>query len=73
MLKEIVPKNVQKDEEGDWYRKRKLVTELSKASQKHMSYGSSTSSRKPWRWVRLDLVFTKRHICYASIPTWTHS
>ena len=27
-----------------------------------MNYDSSTSSWKPWRWVRLDLVFTMRDI-----------
>ena len=27
-----------------------------------MNYGSSTSSWKPWRWVRLDLVFSLRDI-----------
>ena len=27
-----------------------------------MSYGSSTSSWKPWRWVRLDLIFSMRDI-----------
>ena len=37
-----------------------------------MNYGNSTSSWKPWRWVRLDLILTMREI-YASIPTWTHS
>ena len=27
-----------------------------------MNYGSSTSSWKPWRWVRLDLIFSMRDI-----------
>ena len=27
-----------------------------------MSYGSSTSSWKPWRWMRLDLIFSMRDI-----------
>ena len=27
-----------------------------------MNYGSSTSSWKPWRWVRLDLILTMRDI-----------
>ena len=27
-----------------------------------MGYGSSTSSWKPWRWVRLDLIFSMRDI-----------
>ena len=27
-----------------------------------MNYGSSTSSWKPWRWVKLDLIFTMRDI-----------
>ena len=27
-----------------------------------MSYGSRTSSCKPWRWMRLDLIFTMRDI-----------
>ena len=34
-----------------------------------MNYGSSKSSRKPWRWVRL--IFTWR--IYTSVPTWFHS
>ena len=32
------------------------------------NYGSSTSSWKPWRWVRLDLI---QWGIYTSIPTWT--
>ena len=28
----------------------------------HMNYGSSASSWKPWRWVRLDLILTMRYI-----------
>ena len=36
-----------------------------------MNYGSSTSSWKPWRWMRLDLIFSMRDI-YIS-PTWIHS
>ena len=27
-----------------------------------MNYASSTSSWKPWRWIRLDLIFSMRHI-----------
>ena len=27
-----------------------------------MSYGNSTSSWKPWKWVRLELIFTMRNI-----------
>ena len=43
-------------------------------SEKHdfMNYGSSTSSCKPWKWMRLDLMFSMWYI-YTSIPTWTHS
>ena len=36
-----------------------------------MNYGSSSSSWKPWRWVRLDLIL--RWGIYTSVPTWTHS
>ena len=36
-----------------------------------MNYGSSTSSWKSWRWVRLDLILSMSDI-YISIPTWTH-
>ena len=31
-----------------------------------MNYGSSTSSWKPWRWVRLDLTFSVRNISINS-------
>ena len=31
-----------------------------------MNYGSSTSSWKPWRWVRLDLILTMRDIYISS-------
>ena len=33
-----------------------------------MNYGSSTSSRKLWTWVRLDLIFLMRDICINSNP-----
>ena len=36
-----------------------------------MNYGSSTSSWKPWRWVRFDLILWWG--IYTSIPIWTHS
>ena len=32
-------------------------------------YGISTSSWKPWRWMKLDLIFMMRD---KSIPAWTH-
>ena len=28
-----------------------------------MNYGNSTSSWKPWRWVRLELIFSMKDIC----------
>ena len=37
-----------------------------------INYGSSATSRKLWRWVSLDLIFTMRDI-YTSIQIWTHS
>ena len=33
-----------------------------------MNYGSSTSSWKPWRWMRLDLIFSMRDIYINSNP-----
>ena len=36
-----------------WYKGKKVIS---------MNYGSSTSSWKKWRWVRLDLVLTMRDI-----------
>ena len=33
-----------------------------------MSYGSITSSRKLWRWMRLDLIFTMRNVYINSNP-----
>ena len=35
-----------------------------------LSYDSNWSSWKPWRWVRLDLIFS---MIYTLILTWTHS
>ena len=37
-----------------------------------MDHGSSTSSWKPWRWVRLDLIFAMRDI-YISVPHEHHT
>ena len=36
-----------------WYKRKNMIS---------MNYGSSTSSWKPWRWVRLDLIFSMRDI-----------
>ena len=46
------------------FRRHNLLVQTERAIS--MNYGSSTSSRKPWTWVRLDLIF-------ISIPAWTHS
>ena len=36
-----------------WYKWKKVIS---------MNYGSSTSSWKPWTWMRLDLIFSMRDI-----------
>ena len=36
-----------------WYKQKKVIS---------MYYGSNTSTWKPWRWVRLDLILTMRDI-----------
>ena len=36
-----------------WYKQKKVIS---------MNYDSSTSSWKPWRWMRLDLIFSVRDI-----------
>ena len=43
-----------------YFRFRRLILLVKTKKVISMSCGSSTSSWKPWRWVRLDLVFTMR-------------
>ena len=54
-----------------WFRRFIVLVQTKKVI--YMNYGSSksTSSWKPWRWVRLGLILTMMDI-YIN-PTWTHS
>ena len=44
------------------FRIRRFILLLQTKKVISMNYGSSTSSWKPWRWVRLDLIFPMRDI-----------
>ena len=44
------------------FRIRRFILLLQTKKVISMNYGSSTSSWKPWRWVRLDLIFSMRDI-----------
>ena len=45
-----------------YFRIRRFILLVQTKKVISMNYGSSTSSRKPWRWVRLDLIFSMRDI-----------
>ena len=45
-----------------YFRSRRFIILIQMKKVISMSYGSSTSSWKPWRWVRLDLIFSMRDI-----------
>ena len=49
-----------------YFRFRRLVLLVKTKKVISMNYGSSTSSWKPWRWVRIDLILTMRDICINS-------
>ena len=42
-----------------YFRFRRFILLIQMKKVISMNYGSSTSSWKPWRWVRLDLMFSK--------------
>ena len=54
-----------------YFRFRRFILLVQTKKVISMNYGSCTSSWKPWRWVRLDLIFTMRDIYI--IPTWIYS
>ena len=45
-----------------YFRSRRFILLVQTKKVISMSYGSSTSSWKPWRWVRLNLIFSMRDI-----------
>ena len=54
-----------------YFRLRRFILLVQTKKVISMDYDICTSSWKPWRWVRLDLILMMRDI-YTSIPTWTH-
>ena len=44
------------------FRFRRFILLIQMKKVISMSYSSSSSSRKPWRWVRLDMILTMRDI-----------
>ena len=49
-----------------YFRFRRFILLVQTKKVISMNYGSSTSSWKPWRWVRLDLMFSMRGIYISS-------
>ena len=49
-----------------YFRSRRFILLVQTKKVISMNYGSSTSSWKPWRWVRLDLILSMRDICINS-------
>ena len=45
-----------------YFRFRRFILLVQTKKVISMNYGSSTSSWKPWRWMRLDLIFSMRDI-----------
>ena len=45
-----------------YFRIRRFILLVQTKKVISMNYGSSTSSWKPWRWVRVDLIFSMRDI-----------
>ena len=45
-----------------YFRFRRFILLVQMKKVISMNYGSSTSSWKPWRWMRLDLIFSMRDI-----------
>ena len=45
-----------------YFRFRRFILLVKSETVISVDFGSSTSSRKPWRWVRLDLIFTMINI-----------
>ena len=45
-----------------YFRFRRFIQLVQRKKVVSMNYGSSRSSWKPWRWVRLDLIFSMRDI-----------
>ena len=48
------------------FRLKRFIVLIQRKKVISMNYGSSTSSWKPWRWVRFDLIFTMRDIYISS-------
>ena len=48
------------------FRFRRFILLVKKKKVISMNYSSSTSSWKPWRWVKLDLIFIVKDICTNS-------
>ena len=49
-----------------YFRFRRFILLVQTKKVISMNYGSSTSSWKPWRWMRLDLIFSMRDIYIIS-------
>ena len=45
---------------GIYFRSRRFILLVKMKKVISMSYGSSISSSKPWRWVRLEMIFSVR-------------
>ena len=45
-----------------YFRIRRFILLVQTKKVISVNYGSSTSSRKPWRWMRLDLIFSMKDI-----------
>ena len=54
-----------------YFRFRRFVHLVQTKKNISINYGNSTTSWKPWRWVRLDLILSMSNI--NIILTWTHS
>ena len=54
-----------------YFRSRRFTLLVQMEKVISVNYGSSTRSWKPWRWVRLDLIFSMGDIYIKS--NWTHS
>ena len=51
-----------------YFRIKRLILLVQKKKKISMNYGCSTRSWKPWRWMRLDLIFSMRDIHINSNP-----
>ena len=49
-----------------YFRIRRFIFLVQTKKVISMNYHSCTSSWKPWRWIRLDLIFSIRGICISS-------